>query len=131
MGPGPLDYVERARELTERLASREVAPGDVAAALDAARRAGPLDVDVPTTSARPEGRALKSAVKRLVAWYMSYLAEQVNDLGFALLRLGEALAVRAERSDSALRELEARLGELERRLRQLESNGGTSTGHQA
>jgi hypothetical protein len=122
--PAPADraYLERARRLTERLSAREVAPGDVGAALAAARDVAALDADAPTTSARPEARLFKAGVKRMVAWYMVYLAEQVNDLGFALVRLGEALAAGVEHTEGEARELRSRLDELGSRVRELENS---------
>ena len=121
MTPETLAYLERVRQLTERLSAREVGPDDARAALEAVRDVGPVDADAPTRSARLEARLLKTGVKRLVAWYMTYLAEQVNDLGFALLRLGETLTARAERSDVNSMEMAARLSRLEEKVRRLES----------
>jgi uncharacterized protein YceH (UPF0502 family) len=95
-----------------------------------------LDADAPTASNHPQARLLKAGVKRLVAWYMVYVAEEVNDLAFALLRLGEALATRAQRSEATSLELGARIEELEQRVRRLESalgptkdDGHTKDGH--
>jgi hypothetical protein len=136
-GPDPaaLAYVDRVRQLTKRLSARQVAPDDVAAALDAVRDVATLDADAPTASNRPEARLIKVGVKRLVAWYMVYLAEEVNDLAFALLRLGEALATRAERSEATSLGLLARLDQLEDRVRRLEGTRadaqGKDAGHEA
>lgn len=123
--PSALAYIERVRHLTERLAAREVAPDDVGAALEAVRDVATLDADAPTASHHPQARLLKAGVKRLVAWYMVYVAEEVNDLAFALLRLGETLATRAQRSEATSLELGARIEELEHRVRHLESAGPT------
>jgi hypothetical protein len=124
-------YLERVRQLTERLSAREVGPDDARAALEAVRDVAPVDADAPTGSACPESRLLKAGVKRLVAWYMTYLAEQVNDLGFALLRLGETLTARAERSDVNYMEMAARLSQLEEKVRRLEGSErlGEDVGH--
>lgn len=118
--PGRDAYLERVHRLTERLSARDVGPDDLGAALDAVRDVATVDVDAPTSSARPGARLLKTGVKKLVAWYMTYLAEEVNDLGFAVLRLGEALAARAARADTASAELGARLDRLETRLAELD-----------
>ena len=117
-------YVERVRRLTERLAARDVGPDDASGALDAVRGVVVVDVDAPTASTRPEARLLKTGVKRLTAWYLAYLAEQVNDLGFALLRLGETLAARADRAEAASGDLGARLDQLEDRVHRLEGTQG-------
>lgn len=119
--------------MTERLSARHVTPDDLGAALDAVRDVATLDADAPTASSRPEARLLKAGVKRLVAWYMVYMAEEVNDLAFALLRLGEALATRAERSDVTSQGLVTRLEQLEERVRRLEGTRGQGkdAGHEA
>jgi hypothetical protein len=129
--PETLAYLERVLQLTERLSVREVGPDDVEAALEAVRDVAPVDADAPTGSARPEARLLKTGIKRLVAWYMTYLAEQVNDLGFALLRLGETLTARVERSDVRCKEMAARLSQLEEKVRRLEGTErlGEDVGH--
>ncbi|HUB71825.1 MAG TPA: hypothetical protein VL984_15495 [Acidimicrobiales bacterium] len=114
------DYLQLARELTARLATREVGPYDADNALAAVRDVLSVDADAPVASAQLEGRLFKPVVKRLVSWYMGYLAEQVNDLGFALLQLGEVLAARAERSDTTSAAIVSRLATLEERLRRLE-----------
>jgi uncharacterized protein YceH (UPF0502 family) len=95
-----------------------------------------LDADAPTASNHPQARLLKAGVKRMVAWYMVYMAEEVNDLAFALLRLGEALATGAQRSEATSLELGARIEQLEQRVHQLEGapgptreDGRTKDGH--
>ena len=126
-------YVERVRQLTERLAARNVGPDDTGAALEAVRDVVTVDVDAPIASARPEARLLKAGVKRLIAWYLAYLAEQVNDLGFALFRVGETLTTRADRADTKAEELGARLAQLEDRVHRLEGTGrrGKDAHHEA
>lgn len=120
--PASAAYVERARELAERLAARDIGPEDSAAALAAVRDVLELDVDSPTGGHQPAA-ALKPLVKRLTAWYLAYLAEQVNDLGFALLRVGETLDARAGRGDARAEQLASALAQLEARVRRLEGPG--------
>ncbi|HTV12270.1 MAG TPA: hypothetical protein VME20_10460 [Acidimicrobiales bacterium] len=114
-GDGYLDKVER---LVGRLAAREVGPEDVEGALGAALDVMPVDVDVPTKGGA-EARLLKAGVKRLTRWYFKYLAEQVDDIALALLRLGEVLAARGQRTESATAELARRLEALEHKVAQL------------
>lgn len=120
-------YVGRAEQLAHRLAAREVGPEDSGAALAAVRDVLEVDVDSPTGGRQPAA-VLKPVVKRLTAWYLAYLAEQVNDLGHALLRLGETLDARAGRGDARAEELAAALAELEARVHRLESSGGHQQG---
>jgi len=121
-GPDRVDsaYLDQARRLAGRLSARELAADDVAGAMEALRDVAAVDADAPTTSAKPVGRASKAAVKRLVAWYMIYLAEQVNDIGFALVRLGEALAGKVAGTETRQAQLEARVAALEERVARLE-----------
>ncbi|MGH9107619.1 MAG: hypothetical protein ACRDZX_17675 [Acidimicrobiales bacterium] len=116
-------YVERARRLSKRLAVRYVGPGDVAAATSGVGDLLPLDADAPTSGRQPGSRLVKTALKRVLAWYMSYLAEQVNELGRTLVALGEALAAHID-GPGAGPELGARLTQLERRVERLEGAGG-------
>ena len=118
--PDDLAYVERVRRATARLGAREVAPDDIRGALDAVRDLAHFDVEVPATSPRREVRMVKTGVKRLSAWYMRYLAAQLDSFGLSVLRLGDAVAARTERLEGESAELGARLGELEQRVRRLE-----------
>ncbi|GEM_PF-1857744 len=113
--PADAAYLDKVRRATSRLATREVAPDDVRAALQAARDVASFNVEVPTASPHREVQLAKQAVKRAAAWYLRYLAEQVNAFAGAAVRLGEALVNRLESAEATLAELTARVQALEGR----------------
>lgn len=111
--------VEIDEEVARRRASGEIPPGleheldatfarfspaaatgdDAASVLAAAERTAFVDVDVPTESGLPGGPVLKKALRKGMAWYLRYLAQQTSAFN--------AAAVRALRStDGRLRALE-------------------------
>jgi len=114
-------YIEKVDRLTTRLRARQVGPGDLEGALAAARDVATVDVDVPTRRNRWGIFTLKTAIKKATTWYLAYLAEQVNDLAFALLRLGEVLAERSRRSEETSADIVLRLEHHEQRLQALET----------
>jgi hypothetical protein len=120
---GADDYLDKVNRLAGRLGARDVGPEDLNGALEAVRDVATVDVDAPTGSARREGRLVKSAVKRLTSWYLTYLAEQVNDIAYALLRLGEALVAESERTESTSADILRRLQTLEEKVRALSAAG--------
>jgi hypothetical protein len=120
VGPEDLVYLEKVRLATKRLAYRAPAPDDLVGALQSLRDVSQFDIDAPTVANRREVELLKSGVKRLLAWYMRYLAVQLNNFSAATARVGEVLAGRVERLENGAGELEARVGALEERVRRLE-----------
>ena len=74
-----------------------------------------LDLEVPTASNLPGVAAVKRTVKRLMIWYLRYLAAQITSLGQATSRLGLAVAGRVDRLDADVVELRARVAALESR----------------
>ena len=115
------DEVDRIRWATHRLAPIDTG-GDLRAALALLDAQATIDVDVPTGSRLRAGAPVKQAVKRVTAWYLRYLGNQVTLLGRATVQLGTALVERTEaleEASSRLRRdvdgLAARLAELERR----------------
>jgi len=125
IAPADLVYIEKVRQATRRLGSREVAPLDVREALQALRDVAHFDAEVPTASSRREVELLKSGVKRMSAWYMRYLASQLNAFGASLVRMGDALVSRTEALERGADDFAARLGAAEERLRRLEDERGT------
>jgi hypothetical protein len=114
-------YLARIRRSTRRLAASDDAPDDAWAALLAIEDSARIDVDVPTASRRRDATLLKLAVKRLTAWYLGYVGDQVTLLGQAMIRYGTAMVTRTDRLDetaAALRDdvaaLTARVEHLER-----------------
>ncbi|MGC8627369.1 MAG: hypothetical protein ACP5VR_07410 [Acidimicrobiales bacterium] len=115
LSPSDAAYLDKVRRATSRLATREVAPDDVRAALEAVRDVAAFNVEVPTESPRREVHLAKQAFKRAAAWYLRYLAEQLNAFAGAALRLGETLVTRVEGAEVRLDELVARVDALEKR----------------
>lgn len=124
-----LAYVDRARALARRLALSDIT--DLPGALDALRDVVHMDADVPTSGSGAGATVLKGGIKRLTSWYMAYLAQQANEMGRALVRLGEALAARSERAESANAEAMARIQVLEAAVRRLEEGRRGATGERA
>lgn len=124
--PEPLEegYLGRVRRLAGRLSSREAGPSDARAALGTVADLLPVDADAPTSAPNKPQRSAKAAVKRAVGWYGRYLAEQVNDLGFAILRAGEALADRIADGEKTTSAMETRLSALEHEVRRLKKQLG-------
>lgn len=118
-------FAAQAARLARRLAAREVAPTDTAAALEAARDVAELDVDAPTGGGRMPAQ-VKQAVKRLTSWYLAYLAQQANDLAFALLRVSETLDARADQAEHRWQRSQEQLDGLEARVRALEAALGAA-----
>ena len=112
-GAAPLDAVDLRRVLVEideevarRRASGEIPPGleheldatfarfapaasggsDAASVLAAAERTAFVDVDVPTESGIPGGPVLKKALRKGMAWYLRYLAQQTSAFNAAAVR---------------------------------------------
>lgn len=114
-------YLARVRGALARLGAR--ADGDdqgLGAALADLEDAAAIDVEVPVASARREVELAKRGARKLVRWYLRYLAEQVTALGQATTRLGVALAGRVDRLDDTTAGLVAEVAGLRDRLERLE-----------
>lgn len=114
-------YVEKARMAARRISSPQASPEDLRQVAQAVREVAGFDVEVPTASQRREWELVKVGVKRLSVWYMRYLAQQLNEFGARVARMGDALALRTERLERGSEELEARIGAAEERLARLEA----------
>ncbi|HTT92664.1 MAG TPA: hypothetical protein VMF65_24125 [Acidimicrobiales bacterium] len=128
LGPATLVYIEKVRQATRRLKSREPTlggsgPDTVRVSLDALREVATFDVEVPTASQRREWEFVKIAIKRLTSWYFRFLAAQLNVFGAHVINLGDTLAARTDGLESAADELAVRVGAAEERLRRLEALG--------
>jgi hypothetical protein len=117
-------YLDRIRRATARLAATEAPRDDARAALGIVQEHANIDVEVPTASRFRAGMLLKSAVKRLIRFYVTYVTRQVGLLGQAMVRFGEALVERTERLEQSSGAVEDRVGELERRVEGLEHKLG-------
>lgn len=121
VGPDDLVYLEKVRLAARRLAYKAPAPDDMADALGSLRDVAQFDVEPPTSANRREVELLKTGVKRLLSWYMRYLAVQLNNFSAATARVAEVLVGRTEKLERGAGELEARVGALEERVRRLEA----------
>ena len=90
------DYVERIHHAAARLAPREASPGDAPGALLVLEDSATIDVEVPVASTTRAGTLVKTGVRRVIRWYLRYVAEQVTLLGQATVRLGTALMERTD-----------------------------------
>jgi hypothetical protein len=97
------------RELDALLARH--APARVEAPIDEllarAEVAALLDVDVPTASGVPGGAPAKKTLRRLMAWFLTYLAEQVTASSRATLAVLAALIRKVEALEAASPQLAA------------------------
>jgi hypothetical protein len=126
-GADALVYIEKVRKATKRLRAYETNPEDVRGALQAVRDVAGVNVEVPIVAPRREVQLVKTGVKRLVAWYMGYLAGQFNVFSASVVRLGETVASRLEDLERNGDEMAARLGALEARLNRLEPKAAATT----
>ncbi|HEU5001809.1 MAG TPA: hypothetical protein VFW71_03395 [Actinomycetota bacterium] len=118
----PAAYVARVRAAVRRLDPFPPMPMDIPQALALVTQEARIDVDVPLRTRRRGARVAKLAVKRLTAFYLAYVAEQVGDLGQALVHLGSALADRVDGVEADLGSTQAELADLRRRLAALEGS---------
>jgi hypothetical protein len=77
-----------------RLAPPGAVGGDLGLVLARAERASFIDVDVPVESALPGASLAKKAIRKVVRWYLRYLAEQVSALGGSVVRALQAIDAR-------------------------------------
>jgi hypothetical protein len=128
-------YVEHIRRAAGRLAARDGDPGDAPGALLVLEDSATIDVEVPVASTTRAGTLLKTGVRRLSAWYLRYVAEQVTLFGQATVRLGTALVDRtdqlttaAERQEKTASVLRHDLDGLAERVRRLEHGAAADEG---
>ena len=125
-GPAfPAAYAERVRSAVRRLDPLPSGPLDVPQALALVTEEARIDVDAPLRTRRRGARVAKLAVKRLTAWYLQYVGNQVGDLGQAVVHLGEALAARVEAVHAEVEDLRSsttgEIEQLRRRVARLEA----------
>ncbi len=109
------DEVRRRREAGEvppgyehelDLAFARIAPpgavgDDLDAVIERAERASHIDVDVPTESARPGLSVAKSGLRKVMAWYLRYLAQQTSAFASVSTKGLRLLADRIEAVEAA------------------------------
>ena len=118
----PVAYAARVRSAVRRLDPFPPGPLDVPQALALVSQEARIDVDAPLRSKRRGAKMVKLAVKRLTAWYLLYVGQQVGDLGQSMVHLGEALSGRLE-------SVQTEVEELRRRVERLETEGGEEPPH--
>ena len=100
-----------------RRATTRMARGSSAGLLDSqlalVATAADVDVAVPTASTLPAVAPLKKVLRKLMAWYVQYLAQQVAALGGAVLQLGKATARELGHLETELSDLRERVAQLE------------------
>jgi glycosyltransferase involved in cell wall biosynthesis len=120
-------YLAQIRGAMTRLGRRsDTADDGIAAALADVSDASVVDIDVPTASGRREAVVLKQGIKKLTGWYLRYLAQQTTVLGQATLRLGTAVAERADRLEDTTSGLVDEVARLRGRLENLERRTGVT-----
>lgn len=130
--PGhPAAAIERIRDAAARMAAVEIAPDDVRHALVVLEQHARIDADVPTASRIVPVRFVKLAIKKLVMWYLRYLAQQLALFGGATARVGTAMVLRLEAIEAAHAasrlerdRLRDEVAALEERIRALEAHRG-------
>jgi hypothetical protein len=84
-----------------RFAPAAASGDDLDALLAAADRASFIDVDVPTASDKPGVAPIKKGLRRLQAWYLRYLAQQVSAFATSTVSSLRVLAERVEALEAA------------------------------
>jgi hypothetical protein len=116
-------YLDRVRQIVDRLSVRDVDATDARAALVAVDDLAAIDLDAPTGSRLPVVPLVKKAIKRLVAWYLFYFGRQLLAFGQAVTHLGGILVDRTERVEGVAAKLEVEVAQLTARVEQLERDG--------
>lgn len=89
--------------------------GDLPAVLERADQSWFVDVDVPTESRMPLVGHLKRVIRKLIAWYQRYLAQQISSFGHTVVEALQILRRRVETLEEANAAVSTRVaGELER-----------------
>lgn len=97
-----LDEMER---VFESLVPDETGERDFASALDRAERESLIDVHPPADSRVPGGAPVKRAIKKLVLWYVDFVAGQVTNLAGSLTRAVRLLGGRVDDLDDRVERL--------------------------
>jgi hypothetical protein len=115
---------QRARAAAARLAPVELAPGDLRGALSIVAEHAEIDANVPVAATRREVTFVKRFLRKLLGWYVRWLANQVTLLGRALVRFGTATAERFDAVERDVDDLSARVAALEAKVRSAGNGGG-------
>lgn len=103
-GAFPPAFERRLKMIFEQL----VPPGsgngrkDFEALLRSSDRAAYFDIDVPTSSQKPGVAKLKKILRMTQAWYLNYLAQQLNNFSTNLMRLLYLFDTRVKKLESSI-----------------------------
>lgn len=112
-------YLARARRLAGDLGLPPSPAERVTRAIDLVDETAQVNADASTYSAQLVGRVMKTAVGRLVRWYMLHLAGQVANLGGSVSWLGRALYDYTSEVEKELQALRSEVEQLRARVDQL------------
>lgn len=87
--------------LFDRFSPTPAVGDDLGGAIEAAERSAFVDVEVPTASRLPLVSPLKRTLKKLMAWYLRYLAQQVSAFSAAVVTSLRLLGRRVEVLEAA------------------------------
>ena len=111
----PAARIARIRNAASKLAATKVEPGDIRHAALLLERQANVDLDVPTASRVPGVALVKQVLKKLMIWYLRFLAAQVSAFGQATARLGVTVASRIDELEAEVDELRGRVARLEQK----------------
>jgi hypothetical protein len=100
-GDFPADLERQLDLVFARFAPAAASGDDLDAVLAAADRASFVDVDVPTGSNIPGVAPLKRGLRKLMEWYLRYLAQQVSELATSWAAALKLLAGRVKALEAA------------------------------
>ncbi len=100
IGEFPPDLERRLDAVFARYAPPGAAGTSTEAILERATERVAIDTNPPTSSARPGVPTLKAGLRRAMAWYIRFVADQVSALGGALVEAGQVLDRRVTRLES-------------------------------
>ena len=109
----PAASIARIRSVAAKLGATKVMPGDIRHAALLLERQATIDLEVPTASRVPGVHLVKQALKKLMIWYLRFLAAQVSAFGQATARFGVTVASRIDELEAEVSELRDRVARLE------------------
>ena len=110
----PASRIARIRNAAAKLGAASVEPGDIRHAALLLERQANVDLEVPTASRVPGVHLVKQVLKKLMIWYLRFLAVQISAFGQATARFGVTVASRIDELEAEVAELRERVAKLER-----------------
>ena len=109
----PAARMARIRAAGKRLSVAEFRPDNLRHAAVLLERQAAIDLDVPLPSRIPGVALVKLVLKRLMVWYLRFIANQISAFGQATARFGVVVATRVDRLDADVADLQERVARLE------------------